>query len=77
MKNTPGIAAQVFNAISATDADIRLITTSEVEISLLVTERILTRCWLPFKLPWLDVTAPIEHNEREPLCGTPFFHCFF
>ena len=38
MKNTPGIAAQVFNAISATDADIRLITTSEVEISLLVTE---------------------------------------
>ena len=38
MKNTPGIAAQVFNAISGTDADIRLITTSEVEISLLVTE---------------------------------------
>ena len=33
-----GIAAQVFNAISGTDADIRLITTSEVEISLLVTE---------------------------------------
>lgn len=38
MKNTPGIAAKVFNAISGTDADIRLITTSEVEISLLVTE---------------------------------------
>ena len=38
MRNTPGIAAQVFNAISGTDADIRLITTSEVEISLLVTE---------------------------------------
>ena len=38
MKNTPGVAAQVFNAISSTDADIRLITTSEVEISLLVTE---------------------------------------
>ncbi len=38
MKNTPGIAAQVFNAIQNTDADIRLITTSEVEISLLVTE---------------------------------------
>ena len=38
MKNTPGIAAQVFRAISGTDADIRLITTSEVEISLLVTE---------------------------------------
>lgn len=38
MKNTPGIAAKVFNAITGTDADIRLITTSEVEISLLVTE---------------------------------------
>lgn len=38
MKNTPGIAAQVFRAILGTDADIRLITTSEVEISLLVTE---------------------------------------
>lgn len=38
MKNTPGIAAKVFHAISETDADIRLITTSEVEISFLVTE---------------------------------------
>ena len=38
MKNKPGIAAKVFNAIQETDADIRLITTSEVEISLLVTE---------------------------------------
>ena len=37
MKNTPGIAAQVFGAITGTN-DIRLITTSEVEISLLVTE---------------------------------------
>ncbi len=38
MKNTPGVAAKVFSAISGTDVDIRLITTSEVEISLLVTE---------------------------------------
>jgi aspartokinase len=38
MKNTPGIAAKVFHAISDTNADIRLITTSEVEISFLVTE---------------------------------------
>ena len=35
MKNTPGMAARVFSAIAAS---IRLITTSEVEISLLVTE---------------------------------------
>ena len=32
------MAAKVFSAIASTDADIRLITTSEVEISLLVTE---------------------------------------
>lgn len=38
MKNTPGMAAKVFAAIQDTEADIRLITTSEVEISLLVTE---------------------------------------
>lgn len=38
MRHTPGIAAKVFQAISATNADIRLITTSEVEIALLVTE---------------------------------------
>ncbi len=38
MRNTPGIAAKLFNALKDTDADIRLITTSEVEISLLVTE---------------------------------------
>lgn len=38
MKNTPGVAAKVFSAIAGTKADLRLITTSEVEISLLVTE---------------------------------------
>ncbi len=37
MKNTPGIASRVFKAIKHA-ADIRLITTSEVEISMLVTE---------------------------------------
>lgn len=38
MKNSPGMAARVFKAISGSDADIRLITTSEVEIALLVSE---------------------------------------
>ena len=32
------MAARVFSAIASSDADIRLITTSEVEISFLVTE---------------------------------------
>ncbi|HEX3038580.1 MAG TPA: hypothetical protein VHO94_06270 [Oscillospiraceae bacterium] len=38
MKNAPGIAAKVFNAAATVQTDIRIITTSEVEISLLVTE---------------------------------------
>ncbi len=38
MKNTPGTAAKVFTLIKNIDADIRLITTSEVEISLLVSD---------------------------------------
>lgn len=37
MKNNPGVAAQVFAAASAASSDIRIITTSEVDISLLVT----------------------------------------
>ena len=38
MKNASGFASKVFSAIKSSDADIRLITTSEVEISLLVSE---------------------------------------
>ncbi len=38
MKNTHGVAAKLFTAIKSCDADIRLISTSEVEISLLVSE---------------------------------------
>jgi Aspartokinases len=37
MKNSPGVAAGVFSAASAANTDIRIITTSEVDISLLVT----------------------------------------
>ena len=37
MKNCPGVAAKVFQAASSVETDIRLITTSEVDISLLVT----------------------------------------
>jgi aspartokinase len=37
MVNAPGLAAQVFAAAASVDCDIRLITTSEVDISLLVT----------------------------------------
>jgi len=37
MKNTPGVAATVFAAAAKSETDIRIITTSEVDISLLVT----------------------------------------
>lgn len=37
MVNAPGLAAQVFSAAASAGADIRIITTSEVDISLLVT----------------------------------------
>lgn len=37
MKNTPGVAAQVFAAAAQAHADIRMITTSEIDVSMLVT----------------------------------------
>lgn len=37
MRNTPGMAAKVFEAAAKANTDIRIITTSEVEIALLVT----------------------------------------
>ncbi|WP_457942127.1 ACT domain-containing protein [Caproiciproducens sp. LBM24188] len=37
MKNSPGVAAEVFQAAAMIETDIRIITTSEVDISLLVT----------------------------------------
>lgn len=38
MRNQPGVAADVFRAAAAVHADLRMITTSEVDISLLVTK---------------------------------------
>lgn len=38
MKNCPGFAAKVFKAVSDIGIDIRIVTTSEVQITLLVTE---------------------------------------
>lgn len=36
MKNCPGVAAKVFTAIAGTNSEVRMITTSEVDISVLV-----------------------------------------
>lgn len=38
MKNCPGMASKVFKAVSDIGIDIRIVTTSEVQISFLVTE---------------------------------------
>ncbi len=36
MRGTPGVSAGVFKAVASVDADVRMITTSEIEISMLV-----------------------------------------
>ncbi len=36
MRGTPGVSARIFKAAADVDADVRMITTSEIEISLLV-----------------------------------------
>lgn len=36
MRGTPGVSARIFKAAASVDADVRMITTSEIEISLLV-----------------------------------------
>lgn len=36
MRGTPGVSAKIFKAAADVDADVRMITTSEIEISLLV-----------------------------------------
>lgn len=36
MRGTPGVSAGIFKAAASVDADIRMITTSEIEISMLV-----------------------------------------
>lgn len=38
MRTEPGIASKVFSAAASSDVDIRLVTTSEVDISLLITQ---------------------------------------
>ena len=37
MKNSYGVAAKAFKAVAATHADVRMVTTSEIDISLLIT----------------------------------------
>lgn len=38
MKNTPGVAAKIFHAAASSNTDIRIVTTSESEVSILVTQ---------------------------------------
>ena len=36
MRGTPGVSARVFKAVSSVDADVRMVTTSEIEIAMLI-----------------------------------------
>ncbi|MBC8533908.1 ACT domain-containing protein [Yeguia hominis] len=38
MKDTPGVAAKIFQAAASVNTDIRIVNTSEVEVSILVTQ---------------------------------------
>lgn len=38
MENTPGFAAKIFKAIASVGSEVRIVTTSEVQISFLVTD---------------------------------------
>jgi hypothetical protein len=51
MRGTPGVSATVFKAVSSVDADVRMITTSEIEIAMLVVKS--------------DVDAVIEAIKKE------------
>ena len=44
MNGTPGVAAGVFDAVSSVSGDIRMITTSDVTISLLVAQIDTDKC---------------------------------
>jgi aspartokinase len=51
MRGTPGVSATGFKAVSSVDADVRMITTSEIEIAMLVVKS--------------DVDAVIEAIKKE------------
>ena len=38
MENQPGFAAKIFRAIAQVNTDIRIVSTSEIQISMIVTE---------------------------------------
>lgn len=45
MENTPGVAAKIFRAISDASGEIGIITTSEVQVSLLVTKAVFDKTY--------------------------------
>ncbi len=45
MENTPGVAGKIFRAIANSKADIRIITTSQVQVSVLVTDAVFEQAY--------------------------------
>lgn len=45
MKDTPGMAAKIFRAIATSNADIRIVSTSQIQVSVLVTEAVFEQAY--------------------------------
>ena len=45
MENTPGVAGKIFRAIANSKTDIRIITTSQVQVSVLVTDAVFEQAY--------------------------------
>ena len=45
MENNPGVAGKIFRAIADSKADIRIITTSQVQVSVLVTDAVFEQAY--------------------------------
>ena len=46
MKDTPGMAAKIFRAISDSNADIRIVSTSQIQVSVRVTEAVFEQAYM-------------------------------
>lgn len=49
MEENPGVAAKIFRAVASSNTDIRIVTTSEVQISLLVTDAAFEKAYSEIK----------------------------
>ena len=56
MEHCPGVAAKVFRTVAASRAELRLITTSEAQISLLVTKSDFDKLYADLTAQFIDIS---------------------